>query len=125
MSEWYGDDPQRALPQRPFYADWDEKEREVVADRKEDVALLISDARAWEKDHGYVWLICPHARSVNASCSRMEYTQYVKHLRKDVGIDVSHFNKNVGVMVDGYLNAVADANSWLRGILKLGASGFG
>jgi len=52
MSEWYGDDPRRSLPQRPFYADWDEKERRAVADRREDVILLISDARAWEKKHG-------------------------------------------------------------------------
>ena len=52
MSEWYGDDPRRSLPQWPFYADWDEKERRVVADRMEDVTLLISDARAWEKKHG-------------------------------------------------------------------------
>jgi len=52
MSEWYGDDPRRSLPQIPSYADWDEKERRVVADRKEDVTLLISDARAWEKKYG-------------------------------------------------------------------------
>lgn len=52
MSEWYGDDPHRSLPQRPFYVDWDEKERGIVADRKEDVTLLTSDARAWEKKHG-------------------------------------------------------------------------
>ena len=52
MSEWYGDDPRRFLPQRPFYAGWDEKERIIVADRKEDVTLLISDARDWEEKHG-------------------------------------------------------------------------
>ena len=52
MSEWYGDDPRRSLPQRSFYADWDEKERRIVADGKEDVTLLISDARAWEKKYG-------------------------------------------------------------------------
>ena len=59
--------------------------------------------------------------------SRTEYTQYVKHLRKDLGIDVSHFHKNVSAMADGYLKGVADANSRLRAILnlKLGASGFG
>jgi hypothetical protein len=55
----------------------------------------------------------------------MEYTQYVKHLRKDLGIDVSRFHKNAGAMADGYLKGVADANSRLRGILKLGTPGFG
>ena len=54
-----------------------------------------------------------------------EYTQYVNHLKKDLGIDVSHFSKNVGAMVNGYLNAVTDADSRLRGILKPGTSGFG
>lgn len=52
LSDWYSDDPRRSLPQRPFYADWDEKERRVVADRREDVTLLIFDARAWEKKYG-------------------------------------------------------------------------
>lgn len=52
LSDWYGEDPRRSLPQRPFYADWDEKDRRVVADRREDVTLLISDARGWEKKHG-------------------------------------------------------------------------
>ena len=52
MSEWYGDDPRRSLPQRPFYSEWDEKERGVVAERKEDVTLLMSDARAWARKHG-------------------------------------------------------------------------
>jgi len=109
LSDWYGDDPRRSLPRRPFYADWDEKDRRVVADRREDVTLLISDARAWEKKHG-----------------RVEYAQYVRHLRKDLGIDVSHFHKNVGAMADGYLKSVSDADSRLRAILnlKLGAAGF-
>lgn len=52
LSDWYGDDPRRSLPNIPFYAGWDEKDRMVVADRKEDVTLLISDARAWKKKHG-------------------------------------------------------------------------
>ena len=57
MSEWYDDDPRRSLPRMPFYVDWGEEERKVVADRKEDVTLLISDARAWERKHGYVPLV--------------------------------------------------------------------
>jgi hypothetical protein len=64
-------------------------------------------------------------RNVDPAYSRMEYTQYVKHLRKDLGIDVSRFHKNAGAMADGYLKGVADANSRLRGILKLGTPGFG
>lgn len=59
LSDWYGDDPRRSLPQTPFYADWDEKDRRLVADRREDVTLLISDARAWKKKHGYVQLVFP------------------------------------------------------------------
>jgi hypothetical protein len=57
----------------------------------------------------------------------MEYAQYVRHLRNDLGIDVSHFHKNVGAMADGYMKGVSDADSRLREILnlKLGASGFG
>jgi len=107
-SEWYGNDPHQSLPQISFYTDWDEKEKRIVVDRKEDVVLLISDAQAWEKRHG-----------------RMEYAQYVKHLRKDLGIDVSHFHKNVGAMADGYLKGVVDLNSRLRGILELGTPEFG
>ena len=49
----------------------------------------------------------------------MEYTQYVKHIRKDLGIDVSYFRKNVGAMADGYLNGVADAHSRLCTVLNL------
>lgn len=66
-------------------------------------------------------------RNVDPGRSRMEYTKYVEHLRNDLGIDVSYFRKNVGVMADGYLNGVADAHSGLRTILNLkhGASGFG
>jgi hypothetical protein len=52
LLDWYGDDPHRSLPQSPFYADWDEKEKRVVVERREDVTLLISDARAWRKKHG-------------------------------------------------------------------------
>lgn len=66
-----------------------------------------------------------NAWNVDPGRRRTEYGQYLKHLRKDLGIDVSHFNKNVGAMVDGYLNAITDADSRLRGILKLGTSGFG
>jgi hypothetical protein len=66
-------------------------------------------------------------RNVDPGRSRMEYAQYVKHLRKDLGIDVSYFRKNVGAMADGYLEGVADAHSRLRTILNLkhGVSGFG
>lgn len=66
-------------------------------------------------------------QNVDPGHSRTEYAQYVKHLRKDFGIDVSHFHKNVSAMADGYLKGVADGNSRLRAILnlKLGASGFG
>ena len=52
LLDWYGDDPGRSLPQRAFYANWDEKDMRIVADRREDVELLISDARAWQKKHG-------------------------------------------------------------------------
>lgn len=57
----------------------------------------------------------------------MGYTQYVRHLRNDLSIDVSRFHKNVGAMADGYLKGVSDADSQLRVILnlKLGALGFG
>ncbi|KAF9650963.1 hypothetical protein BDM02DRAFT_3111266 [Thelephora ganbajun] len=110
LPDWYGDDPRQSLPHRPFYANWDEEERRVVADRKEDVTLLISDARAWEKKHGHT-----------------EHMQYVKHLRRDLGVDVSHFHTNVGAMTNGYLKGVMDIDSQLHAILnlKLGASGFG
>ena len=121
VSEWYGDDPRRSLPQRSFYADWDDKERRVVADRKEDVTLLISDVRAWGNRHGWVWTISSEcSRNIDQGHSNTEYTQYVKHL----SAGVSHFHKNVGAMADGYLKGVADVNSRLRGILKPGAAGF-
>ena len=66
-------------------------------------------------------------QNVDPSHSRMDPTQYVEHLRKDLGIDVSRFHKNVSAMADGYLKGIADANSQLRAILnlKLGVSGFG
>ena len=66
-------------------------------------------------------------RNVYPSHSRVEYTQYAKHLKKDLGIDVSYFRENVGAISDGYLKGVADAHSGLRTILNLkhGASGFG
>ena len=66
-------------------------------------------------------------RSTDPGHSHTEYAQYVKHLRKDLGIDVSRFRKNVGAMADGYLKGVAEAHSGLCTILNLkpGASGFG
>jgi len=66
-------------------------------------------------------------QNVDPSHSRTEHTQYIKHLRKDLGIDVSHFHKNVSAMANGYLKGVADANSRLHEILNfnLGASEFG
>jgi len=64
-------------------------------------------------------------RNVDPNHSRTEYTQYVKHLKKDLGIDISHFHKNVGAMADGYLKGVTDVNFRLRGILKLGTPEFG
>ena len=65
-------------------------------------------------------------RNVDTGHSRVEYAEYIRHLRKDLGIDVSHFHKNVGTMADGYLKGVADVDSRLRAILnsKLGAPGF-
>ena len=59
--------------------------------------------------------------------SRMEYAQYVTHLKKYFDVDISHFHKHVGPMTDGYLKVVADAHSQLRAILNLehGTSGFG
>ena len=61
------------------------------------------------------------------SHSRVDYVQYIRHLREDLGIDTSHFLRNVDAMADGYLKAVTDADSRLRTILglKLEAPGFG
>lgn len=69
----------------------------------------------------------PNPQKFDPSHSRVEYTQYVKHLRKDFDIDVSHFHKNIDAMADGYLKGVSDAVSRLRAVFnfKLGASGFG
>lgn len=69
----------------------------------------------------------PNPHKIDPSRSRLEYAQYARHLRKDLGIDVSHFHKNVGAMADGYLKGISDADSRLRAILnlKLGAPGFG